>query len=205
MFHGGGEMHSQQDPQELRIAAARLRANARYADGEQYYLDMARARELENQAAELAATRRKAEDKAQRRKDLQRIHIAKHDLGLREEIYRSVLYRVTGKTSAGDFTGAERRAVLDEFRRLGWKPDRIYRIRPTDRATTQADKIRALWIELNKIIDLRDPTERGLGRFCRRLTGKQRPEWLRRDDANTMIEVLKSWLARAKNQREVTK
>lgn len=196
------------NPESLRAAAARLRANARYADGQQHLLDLDRARELDAQARRLEEKHRftppseKTQAAAERRKDLQRIHIAKRDLALSDETYRQLVKRITGCDSAGDLDGGQRRKLLAELHRLGWRPARAYRVRPSDRAATQADKIRALWIELGKATDLRDPTERGLGRFCRRVTGKQRPEWLRPSDANSVIEALKSWLARATDKEE---
>lgn len=56
-----------------------------------------------------------------RQRDLQKIHIAKKQLGLEEDDYRAILERITGKTSAAELTGGQRLAVLTEFRRLGWR------------------------------------------------------------------------------------
>ncbi len=53
---------------------------------------------------------------------LAKIHIAKNDVGLSEDDYRSFLNRITGKESAKLMTPREANAVLDEFKRLGWKP-----------------------------------------------------------------------------------
>lgn len=57
-----------------------------------------------------------------RRADLAKIHIAKKDLGLDDEVYRDILWTVARVRSAGDLDDAGRRAVLEHFRARGWKP-----------------------------------------------------------------------------------
>ncbi|WP_448093570.1 gp16 family protein [Pseudomonas lini] len=51
---------------------------------------------------------------------LSKIHIAKKDLGLDEETYRSILGRVAGVRSAKDLNPRQIGHVLAEFARLGW-------------------------------------------------------------------------------------
>ncbi len=53
---------------------------------------------------------------------LAKVHIAKKDMGLDEETYRSILERVTGHRSAGACAVHELTRVVDELRRLGWAP-----------------------------------------------------------------------------------
>lgn len=53
---------------------------------------------------------------------LSKIHIAKKDLGLDDETYRTLLKRVAGVTSAKDIGPIKAEAVLAEFERLGWQP-----------------------------------------------------------------------------------
>lgn len=57
----------------------------------------------------------------QRTRDLQKIHVAKRQMALDDHTYRCLLERVTGLTSAADLDARQRRAVIDEFYRLGWK------------------------------------------------------------------------------------
>ena len=57
----------------------------------------------------------------QRRQQLGRIHKAKKQLHLDDDTYRSLLKRITGKSSSADMTSAERNAVIAEFTRLGFK------------------------------------------------------------------------------------
>lgn len=56
-----------------------------------------------------------------RAKDLARIHLAKKELGLEEEVYRSLLRNTTGKDSASAMGPGERWKVLLELGRLGAK------------------------------------------------------------------------------------
>jgi len=53
---------------------------------------------------------------------LAKVHIAKKDLGLDDETYRSVMERVTGRRSAGDCAVHELVRAVAELRRLGWSP-----------------------------------------------------------------------------------
>lgn len=57
-----------------------------------------------------------------RNMDLSKIHIAKKDLGLDDETYRALLFRVAGVRSAKDLNPRTTGKVLAEFQRLGWKP-----------------------------------------------------------------------------------
>lgn len=56
-----------------------------------------------------------------RARDLARIHLAKKELGLDEETYRSLLKTTTGKDSASALGPGERWKVLCELGRLGAK------------------------------------------------------------------------------------
>ncbi len=56
-----------------------------------------------------------------RARDLARIHLAKKELGLDDDTYRSLLKTITGKDSASDLGPGERWKVLCELGRLGAK------------------------------------------------------------------------------------
>lgn len=53
---------------------------------------------------------------------LGKIHIARQQLGLEDDIYRAVLARVAGVSSAKSLSERQAGAVLAEFERLGWRP-----------------------------------------------------------------------------------
>jgi len=56
-----------------------------------------------------------------RSKDLARIHLAKKELGLDDDAYRTLLQGLVKKTSAADLTARERWHVLKALERLGSK------------------------------------------------------------------------------------
>jgi phage gp16-like protein len=59
-----------------------------------------------------------------RKRDLAKIHVAKKQLGLDDDSYRQIILRLTGgiHDSAAPLNVAQRRLLLAEFQRLGWKP-----------------------------------------------------------------------------------
>lgn len=56
-----------------------------------------------------------------RKAELAQIHIAKVQLALDDDTYRALLLQVTGKTSSKDLTWQGRKALLDHFKKLGFK------------------------------------------------------------------------------------
>lgn len=142
----------------------------------------------------------------QRRADLAKIHIAKKDLGLSEDVYQDILYQAGGVESSADLKPAGRRAVLARFRELGWKP------RGKGRQTggrkladdPRSRKIRALWIELHQAGKVKDPSEDALLAFVHRLTRRKALQWLTPAQASTVIEALKGWLDRDQDHQEAT-
>ncbi|WP_062228775.1 gp16 family protein [Aureimonas frigidaquae] len=130
---------------------------------------------------------------------LAQIHVGKKALGLDDDTYRAVLLRVTGKASAKDMLPDERRLVLTEFYRLGFKPlDKPRRI-AGKRALEGpfAAKLQALWLAAWNLGLVRDRRDAALLAFVQRMTGIERTEWLREPNAaRRVIEGLKAWLER---------
>ncbi|MFC0349709.1 gp16 family protein [Undibacterium danionis] len=56
-----------------------------------------------------------------RKAELAQIHIAKTQLGLADDEYRSLLLSVTGKTSSKDLTWQGRKLLLNHFKKIGFK------------------------------------------------------------------------------------
>lgn len=56
-----------------------------------------------------------------RKAELAQIHIAKVQLALDDDAYRAIMLQVTGKTSSKDLTWQGRKALLDHFKKLGFK------------------------------------------------------------------------------------
>jgi hypothetical protein len=132
-----------------------------------------------------------------RRPLLAQLHIAKKALALTEESYRDLLRRITGRESGKDCTEGQLRAMLAEFKRLGWKNTGKPRgKRVSD--NPQVRKIYAVWADLKPFVAGHGPE--GLRTFCRRQTGVDAPEFLDPAGANKVVEGLKAWLARMQRQ-----
>lgn len=146
--------------------------------------------------------------------ELAKIHIAKADLNLSEEIYRDIIREASGgKTeSSAKLNWRGRRDVLERFRELGWKPRHAGKKtgqRPSRPLADypEARMIRGLWIELHQLYNagaakaVRDPSEKALNSFVKRQTGVDDLHWLqRRGRVDHIIEALKAWVDRSRQQ-----
>ena len=143
-----------------------------------------------------------------RQADLQKIHIAKKQLGLSDDNYRAAVMNASkGKTdSAGELDAQGRTALLAHFKRAGFKP-RKPTSKPRQPAKPdlpigddrdQVKKIRSLWIELHEFGAVRDSSESALCAYTRRVTRKEHPKFLDLHQASDMIEQLKKWLDRTR-------
>ena len=149
-----------------------------------------------------AARAAAASGDSHRRAMLGKVHIAAKQLGLEGDAYGEVLERVTGLASARTLTDAQLAAVLDEFRRLGWRgaaPKRA--LSPK----AQVRMIHGIWKDLAPFVE--HPTPDGLRAFVRRQTksalhpdGIAAPEFLDAKQATLVIEGLKAWLARVRKE-----
>ncbi len=130
-----------------------------------------------------------------RRDMLAKIHIAKKDLGLDDDLYRDALERVTGERSASKLSHSQLEAVLGEFRSRGWKPKRRKRS-----GKPEVRKVFALWGELREMGVATAPGPHG---FVKRMTrseekpdGVEDPEFMDPQEARKVIEALKDWIVR---------
>jgi len=136
-----------------------------------------------------------------RREELAKIHIAKKDLNLSDEIYRDILYQAGGVESSADLDYRGRTAVLDRFRELGWQTQSKSGSKAPRKTRALADdpqskKIRALWLELHAAGKVRDSSEKALASYVKRMTRVAALQWLDNKQAQTVIESLKKWLER---------
>ena len=143
-----------------------------------------------------------------RQSDLQKIHIAKKQLGLSDDDYRAAVMSASkGKTdSAGELDMQGRTALLAHFKRAGFKP-RKPAAKPRQPAKPdlpigddrdQVKKIRSLWIELHEFGAVRNSSEAGLAAYVKRIKGKEHPKFLDIDEASDVIEQLKQWRDRTR-------
>ncbi|HLW69823.1 MAG TPA: regulatory protein GemA [Candidatus Binataceae bacterium] len=137
---------------------------------------------------------RKSAVETMRRAELGKIHVGKKRLGLDDTTYRGIIARVCdGKTSAAELDERERRALLDEFKRLGFREGASYTksLDEFDDREPQAKLIRCLWADLAALGALRDPSEKGLRRLVKRVAKVDSLAWLGPQEANAVIEALK--------------
>ncbi|HZF96923.1 MAG TPA: regulatory protein GemA, partial [Pseudoxanthomonas sp.] len=127
---------------------------------------------------------------AQRRQQLARIHLAKKQLGLDDETYRSLLLRVGGHSSSADMNPSQRNAVIREFLRLGFKEERKVQQRkrwPGEPKNCDAvpllRKVRAL------LTDKRRPWSYA-HKLGERMFNVKRVEWLREDQLHSLVSAL---------------
>ncbi|EJF87162.1 regulatory protein GemA [Bartonella rattimassiliensis] len=119
------------------------------------------------------------------------IHMGKRALGLDDETYRALLYRLTGKQSAKDLNFSEKHLVIAEMKAFGFEPNgkRL--------EGKYAKKLQALWIAGWNLGIIRDRSDKALLAFVKRQTGIDHIRFLRdSDDASKAIEALKGWLQR---------
>jgi phage gp16-like protein len=132
---------------------------------------------------------------SERKRLIRLIHVAKTQLKLSDDQYRAVLEGATGKNSCSDMTALEIKHAYDAMLKLGFKPG------PAKNAakakSPQLSKLRAQWIELHGLGLVKDRSDAGLLKFCKRLTGVDRLEWLTSAQASKAIEGLKAMRQRA--------
>lgn len=154
-----------------------------------------------------------------RRPALVKVQIARKELGLTEDDYRSILARHTGKTSSADCSDVELGRVLDEFKAKGWTPSLVVRgrrpsgtsrpdaarsipNRPADHPA--AKKARALWLSLWNLGEIHDPSEAALEAFARRQLKVERLQWADQGQTYKLIEALKAMAERAGWSQDVS-
>lgn len=128
------------------------------------------------------------------------IQVAKRDLDLTDDAYRAAIGRaVKGKTSSKDCTTLQLDRVIDELKRLGFKPRKPVAAKPKPErrhldTSDEGSKARAVWLLLAEIGVVRDPSEAALNAYVRRQAGVDDLSWVR--DMLPVIEGLKAWAAR---------
>ncbi|WP_374354533.1 gp16 family protein [Chitinimonas sp.] len=139
----------------------------------------------------------KAADKV---KLIRLVHVAKRDLALADDSYRAIIRQYTqGRTaSSADCSVAELDAVIAHLKQCGFKvrgkaassPARALAQEPVDQ------KIRALWLFLHELGEVRDPSEKALAGYVKRMTRVDALQWLNAEQTTLMIEALKKWAVR---------
>ena len=138
-----------------------------------------------------------------------RIHVAKRELGMSDQMYREALEGQTGKTSCKGMSLSELFTVEAYFKKLGFKPKikktTIRKRRSPFSQGRQVDKLRAIWIEMAKAGYLRDGSENALELWVQRMSAKfnhgrgiEKVDWLEQTPhiCDQVLECLKKWQLR---------
>ncbi|WP_221800461.1 regulatory protein GemA [Oceanobacter mangrovi] len=152
---------------------------------------------------------------AQRGAALAKLHIAKKEMNMSDDAYRSLLVRhgaPAADPSARNLQIKQIDAALQEMIGKGWQPKRRIgagkKLSPQTShkqpgEATKADALRAVWISMAKAGYLRDRSDNALLAWVRKQSacaGKpiDAIEWINQDDtlANTLLHRLKGWRKR---------
>ena len=146
-----------------------------------------------------------------RQADLQKIHIAKKQLGWSDDEYRAVIMRISkdASDSAGELNHKQRAELLAYMKFCGFKVRHARKdnagkrrtpSRPVADRSEQVKMMRALWLRLHESGAVENADEQGLVTFAEKYTQKKALEWLSIEDCQKCIEILKKWLARVRIQ-----
>ncbi|MYM80558.1 DUF1018 domain-containing protein [Duganella sp. FT50W] len=123
----------------------------------------------------------------QRKADLALIHVAKKALQLDDDAYRAILVNVTGKSSSASLNTDERQAVLDRFKKVGFKIEKNNAGRTKPKAAPQRAQL------VNKIeaqlADAKRPWAYADG-MAKRICGIERIEFCQSEHLVKIIAAL---------------
>ena len=134
------------------------------------------------------------------------IHVAKRDLSLDDDTYRSILLRFGGKESSSDLTVPKLEQVLEHLKRSGFKvrskgkaaKPKAVQAKPSRPLALDAEskKIRALWLFLHELGAVKNPSEEALAAYVKRIAGVDALQWISGEQAERLIETMKKWAMR---------
>ena len=134
-----------------------------------------------------------------------KIHLAKNQLGLDDDTYRSVIRQTVGKDSSAKCTDKQLERVIQAFKAKGWKdekPRKAGDITLKERKAYEQpnkpsiSKIYALWGVLQRSGKIKSHDKAALDAFVRKYTGVDHVKWLDETQAQKIIEMLKQIIAR---------
>jgi phage gp16-like protein len=130
---------------------------------------------------------------------LAKIHIAKKELAMTDEVYRDILHVHFKVDSAAKLTDRQATVLLNKFRAKGWK-EKQSRQKPTSpkHDDSQMRKIVALWITMHQAGIVKNGSDKALQAYVKRQTGVDNLRWCDPGQLWTLIEGLKRWAAREK-------
>lgn len=132
-----------------------------------------------------------------RNKLLGKIHIAKKELGLDDDTYRSIIRQVTGKDSAAKCTERQLVKISEYLKTKGFKPkDKREFPASKKELSPSIKKIYALWGELQRSGKIKSQGEAALNSFVAKYSTKNNVKSLTSSEAWKIIEILKKMIER---------
>lgn len=126
------------------------------------------------------------------------IHVAKKQLAIAEDSHRALLLGVTGKDSLKQMDNKELEAVVERYKKHGFKktkPKRAGGHKMADQ--NHARLIRALWLSLYHLGEVRDPSEEAMRQYVKRMSRVDSIKFLTAGQSNAVITGLRDWMKRA--------
>lgn len=126
------------------------------------------------------------------------IHVAKRELaqhGLDDVAYRQILVSVGKDSSLKTMAIPGMVAVLEHLKARGF----VVRPKAGDRRQAinpGASKVRALWLFLHQLGEVRDPSEKALAAYVKRIAKVDDLHWASGKSIDVLIETLKKWAMR---------
>ncbi|WP_374439072.1 gp16 family protein [Pseudomonas panipatensis] len=115
---------------------------------------------------------------------ISKIHIARQQLGLSEDVYRQKLQGMFGKGSAKDLNLRQAEKLLKEFERLGWKPQ------PSKRAAGKPHNFAQLPAEVQvieaQLTNMKLPWSYA-DKIAKQMFGVSKVAWLKKPDQLTAV------------------
>lgn len=140
-----------------------------------------------------------------------KIHLAKNQLGLDDDTYRSIIKQACGKESSAKCTDKQLIKVVEALKAKGWKDEKPREKDNKTRKVRKAyekpnkpsvSKIYALWGVLQRSGKVKSQDKTALDAFVKKYTDVDHVKWLDELQAQKIIEMLKQWIQRVEKQKE---
>lgn len=138
------------------------------------------------------------------------IHVARRDLEraghIDEPGYRDILRAASDgrHDSAADMSYSDLKKAMERFKHAGFQTRKAAGDR-TQTINRDASKVRALWLFLHVLGEVKDPSERALAAYVKRIAKVDDLRWARGSSIDTLIETLKKWAMRGALSAAVAK
>jgi phage gp16-like protein len=133
------------------------------------------------------------------RAEYAKINIACKELGI--DKHQLLLDRY-GLATSKDLSRRQTWDLLAHLKRLGWQAKPGRKAARPSYTEAQKRKIAALWRNLADAGVVREPGERGLNRYVKRMTGVDRLQWCDAELTNRVCQSLVEWCKRTEVKHE---